>query len=307
MDESIQLKIQEHYMALRPSEKKAADCILNYRGKYEHLLITDISKRAGVSQPTIIRFVKALGYQGFREFKNELIKTQAMEESRGQADGGQAKSGEMPMLYGFKIKPEDELSRIPGKVIATSVQMLKDTLKTISEKDYEGAVKAIIRAKRVVIYGVEDSAAPACDLMIKLMYLGISCVRYEDYYLQHVSTIGLTKEDLAIGISYSGCSRLTVEMMQKAKKAGAATLVITNFENALINRYGDYVLCSSSRQFMYGNAIFSRITQLAIVDMLYMGVLNDNYDAYSKNLKKNSLMVAEQAYDPEHYLTEEKG
>lgn len=293
MDEIMQLRIQENYTALRPSEKKAADYIINYKGQYENLLIADISQKAGVSQPTIIRFVKAMGYNGFREFKNDLIKGQALEAGR-EGGGSQA----LPSLYGFRIKREDGLDKIPGKVISTSIQMLKETLQAISCKDYEGAVKAIAGAGRVVIYGVEDSAAPAYDLMTKLMYLGIHCCRYEDFYLQNASVLSLAKDDLAIGISYSGCSKLTVEMMQKARRAGAATVVITNFENSLISRYGDYVLCTSNQQFLYGDAIFSRITQLAIVDMLYMGILNYDYDRSVRVLKKNSRMVAEQAYDP---------
>lgn len=295
MDINMQLKIQENYISLRPSEKKAADYIVNYEGQYENLLIADISRDAGISQPTIIRFVKAIGYGGFREFKHDLIKGQAMEEA--MEEGREGGSQGLPTLYGFKIRPEDGLRRIPGKVISTSIQMLKETLQVISGKDYEGAVRAIGEAGRVVIYGVEDSAAPAYDLMTKLMYLGIHCCRYEDFYLQNVSALSLTGNDLAIGISYSGCSRLTVDMMKKAKRAGAATLVITNFENALINRYGDYVLCTSNQQFLYGDAIFSRITQLAIVDMLYMGVLNSDYRRYGKALKKNSRMVADQACD----------
>ena len=304
MDDMIQSKIQEAYMALRPSEKKAADYILNYRGGYEKLLITDISERAGVSQPTIIRFVKAIGYGGFKDFKNALIRGQAREEGRRE---GEEDDTEAAMLYGFRIRPGDELEKIPGKVIATSIQMLKETMKVLSRKDYEAAVRAIVEAERIFIYGVEDSAVPAQDLQIKLMYLGLNCCRYEDFYLQKVSAATLKKGDLAIGISYSGCSKVTVEMMKKAKRAGAATLVITNFENALINRYADYILCTSNRQFLYGDAIFSRITQLAIVDMLYMGVLNCNYGVYQKNLKRNSRMVGEEAYDPRTYREEEGG
>ena len=303
MDDVIRLKIQEAYMSLRPSEKKAADYILSYRGPYERMLITDISERAGVSQPTMIRFVKAVGYSGFKEFKNALIRGQAREEGRRGAEDTEAENA---MLYGFRILPGDDLEKIPGKVIATSVQMLNETMKALSKKDYEAAVHAIASAERILIYGVEDSAVPAQDLQIKLMYLGMNCCRYEDLYLQKVSAQTLKKGDLAIGISYSGCSKLTVEMMKKAKKAGAATLVITNFENALINRYGDYILCTSNRQFLYGDAVFSRITQLAIVDMLYMGVLNCNYEIYKKTLKKNSRMVAEEAYDPKTFQEKEE-
>ena len=94
----------------------------------------------------------------------------------------------------------------------------------------------------------------------------------------------------------------TVEVMRLAKKSGATTLVLTNFENAVIAKYADILLCASNRQFLYGDTIFSRISQLALVDMLYAGVLNQNYDILSKKLNKNSKIVSERAYNEEENL-----
>lgn len=295
MNEWMTAKIQECYIRMRPSERRVADCLLEYEGRFEGLGLTDVCTRAGVSQPTVLRFARALGYSGYKEFKMALAQGQAREESRG------GKEEEAPLMYGFKIRPEDPLETVPGKVIGTSLQMLKDTVRSLSLKEYQRAVKAILKAERIVIFAAEDSAVAAQDLMIKLLYLGKDCKRCDDFYLQHVSAGNMTQKDLAIGISYSGCSKITVELMRKAKRSGAATLVITNFENALISRYGDTVLCTSSRQFLYGDAIFSRITQLAIVDMLYMGVINSDYTSCSRSLKRNSRMVEEMAYDPKQY------
>ena len=155
---------------------------------------------------------------------------------------------------------------------------------------------AILEAENIVLYGVENSICTVNDLLTKLTYLGLNCRTYTDYYLQNVSARNLTRKDLAIGISYSGYSKNTVEMMQVAKKAGARTLVLTNFENALIAKYADILLCASHRQFFYGDTIFSRISQLALVDMLYAGVLNRNYPVLSKKLKKTSEIVSQRAY-----------
>ena len=80
------------------------------------------------------------------------------------------------------------------------------------------------------------------------------------------------------------------------QKAGATTLALTNFENSLLAKYADIVLCASNRQFLYGDTIFSRITQLALVDMIYAGVLNRDYDRCSKKLNKTSSIVNKRAY-----------
>lgn len=286
MDALMRRKIESVYGRLRPSEKKTADYLLEYRGRAGDLLLEELAREAGVSQPTILRFVKALGYRGFREFKYALVQ----EEGREQREEGEIE------LYGFRLSSRDKLEEIPGKIVGTSIRMLEETLKSIRAKDYEQAVEAILRARSIVIYSVENSVCTASDLMTKLLYLGLDCRMYGDYYLQNVSATNLGKEDLAIGISYSGCSRHTVEMMALARKAGAGTLVLTNFENSLIARYADILLCASNRQFLCGDTIFSRISQMALVDMLYAGVLNRDYGRLSKKLNETSALVARRAY-----------
>ena len=64
MDGSMRRKIESVYGSLRPSERKAADYLLEYRGRAGDLLMEELAGAAGVSQPTVMRFVKALGYSG---------------------------------------------------------------------------------------------------------------------------------------------------------------------------------------------------------------------------------------------------
>ena len=284
-------KIQNIYAALRPSERKVADYILSYQGKAGELPTEERAREAKVSQPTVVRFAKAVGYKSFREFKYAMMQ----EEMRERTEGREEEIG----LYGFRLSSKDRLEEIPGKIITTSIQMLEETLKSIRKKEFERAVDAILAADNIVIYGVENSLCTVNDLLTKLTYLGLNCRTYTDYYLQNVSAGNLTKKDLAIGVSYSGYSRNTVEVMRAAKKAGARTLVLTNFENALIAKYADILLCASHRQFFYGDTIFSRISQLALVDMLYAGALNRNYPVLSKKLKKTNEIVTRRAYSDE--------
>lgn len=283
----IKLRIRQIYPKLRPSEQKVADYILSYRDSARNLLIEEVAGKTGVSQPTVVRFVKAAGYQGFKDFKYALVQ----EEARGEPEERDSID-----LYGFTLSRADRLEEIPGKIINTSIEMLEETRKHISVKEYRKAVHAILNAENIVIYSVENSICTAMDLLTKLTYLGLNCRIYQDYYLQNVSAVNLTPKDLAIGISYSGCSRHTVEMMAQAKRTGAATLALTNFEHSLIAKYSDIVLCASNRQFLYGNTIFSRISQLALVDMLYAGLLNQDYEKLSGKLNQTNAIVNRRAY-----------
>ncbi len=286
MNEKLEFLIRENYSSLRKSEKKAADFLLNYKGEGKTLTLEQFAKGADVSQPTVLRFIRALGYQGFKDFRYELVRKED-EKEKGY------------FLYGSSISPDDKISELPAKLIGTAIEQLKDTLKNLSAEQLEQAVREITKARNIIVFYVENSACTASDLVTKLMYLGFNCCSYSDYYLQNVSAGNLTDGDLAIGISYSGCSISTVDAMKIAKKAGAKTIAITNFENTLLEKYADIVLITSNQQFIYGDAIYSRVSQLTVVDMLYTGILLSDYEKYTAVLDRSSNAIRKQAYDTE--------
>ena len=275
-------RIKMIYNILRPSEKKVADYILSFNDDYAKLSMTLISKEVSVSQPTIMRFVKAIGYNSFKEFKYELLKNQ--------------KSNYVDILYGYTLGKEELIKDIPSNIVASTITMLEDSLKSISIKNYENAIKAIHNSNHISIFAVENSLSVANDLMIKLIYLGKQVVLYDDGYLQSINASNLNSNNLAIGISYSGNSKETVDALKIAYEKGAFTIAIVNFENTMLTQYANIVLSTSNDQLMYGDAIFSRTVQTALVDMLYMGVIKSDYDYYTKQLDYNSKLISHRGY-----------
>lgn len=286
--EEIRFLIERNYASLRKSEKKVADYVLGHMDRVGRLSLTELEGRAGVSQPTIIRFTKALGFDGYREFKYALMMEKARQETGGQ---------EISAMHGYRLTGKDSVGDVPAITVATTIGMLENTLKCISPGVFTQVVETIRGASRIDLYGVENSETPISDLATKLLYLGLNCRTYHDYYLQRISAGKLTSEDVAIGISYSGCSKDTVDVMKIAKRRGAKTIVITNFAHSMISKYADLTLCTSHEQFLYGDAIFSRTSQIAIVDMIYMGVLLSSYEDFSRQLDRSSRIIRDKAYE----------
>lgn len=277
----VNFRIKTIYNILRPSEKKVADYILAYIGSYKEISMISIAKITGVSQPTIMRFVKAIGFDSFKQFKYELVKSNLKS---------------IDLLYGFSINRDDNIKDIPSKIAATITKMIEDSLKSISINNYLQTIELINNTKHISIYAVENSICVADDLMTKLIYLGKSVTFHDDYYLQSIGASNLNDQDLAIGISYSGNSKNTVEVLKVAKANGAKTIAIVNFESTMLTKYADIVISTSSNQFLYGDAIFSRATQIALVDMIYMGLIISDYDHYTNKLNLYSKLIKHRGY-----------
>lgn len=287
---NIEYQIRKNYNRLRPSEQKVADYILSFREGFAGLTISGLAEGAGVSQPTIVRFANNIELKGFKELKYLLMEDEMKEAMNIQKTN---------LLHGFKIGEHDKPEDVPANVIWTTMTILKDTLNSISVEEFKRLIHEIVTAKRVFVFGVENSSCTVNDLVTKLLYLGINCVTYTDDYLQSVCAGNLTEEDLAIGISYSGCSKNTVGVLSTAKKAGAGTAAITNFSEAPISEYADINLIATTEQYLYGDTIFSRTSQLAIVDMIYTGILVSDYQKFTHKIDKSRKTIFDRDYREE--------
>lgn len=288
MKNGIVKQITASYGDLRKSEKRAADYILRHMELAAGLSIDRLAKAADVSQPTVLRMLRSLGFTGYKDFKYQLVSelAQSGPESQGAAE---------PM-FGYTLRKQDTLEEIPSYMTATAAGMMEETLKNLSVRIYRKAVESIGKARLIDIYSVENSGVTAQDLLAKLLYLGLPCRYFSDAYYQRISAGSLTGEDVAVGISYSGASKDTVDAVRTAKRSGATTIVITNFRDSPISRYADILICTSQEQFIYGNAIYSRMTQLLIVDMIYMGIIASDYEHYVGLLDQGEKVARERAY-----------
>ena len=89
----------------------------------------------------------------------------------------------------------------------------------------------------------------------------------------------LTSRDAAIGISHSGMTVDTVNALAAARNAGAVTICITNYGASPITEKADIKLLTSSTETDFDSeTMSSRIAQLAVIDMLYVGLIMQDYD-----------------------------
>lgn len=290
MKNNITTQIKSGYADLRKSEKQAADYILLHMKETAELPLDRLAREAKVSQPTVLRMLKSLGYGGYRDFRYQLVAELAK-------SGTEEKGREADLMYGYTLNRKEGLDAIPLNITMTTQRMLEETLKNFPLQTYRKVIEAVRTARLIDIYSVENSEVAALDLMTKLLYLGLPCRHFSDCYLQQITAAGLTDGDVAIGISYSGESRDTVDALKAAKQAGARTIAITNFSGSLICKYADILICTSQDQHFYGNAIFSRSTQMLIVDMIYMGLISSDYDRCVEQLNKCERVVRRKAYE----------
>lgn len=288
-NESYEYKIKNMYNTLSSSEKRVADYVLLNGYSVSTMTLANLSREIGVSEPTIIRFVKRIGFSGFSEFKMGLMKDWGRESVTENSNS--------ELLIELHINGNEKMEDIPSKMIGMTIKALEDTLKITDLDNYKRAIKMIKTSNIIDIYGVGNSGSIASDIMNKLLRIGLNCRAYSDNHLQQICASHLTKKDLAIAVSHSGSTMDTVNALKIAKESGAKTIALTNFKASAISKYADITLYTGDVETtFYSETMVSRISQLAIVDMLYMGILLSDYGLYTKRLDKINLLVKEKNF-----------
>lgn len=116
------------------------------------------------------------------------------------------------------------------------------------------------------------------DLAQKLTRIGIVCQASLDFHLQ-LSDVSLTTErSVAVVVSHRGRTAEAVEVAGAAKAHGATIIAITNVPGLPLGKLADIVLntAASEGRFRAG-ATTSRIAQLAVVDFLFVRVVQTRF------------------------------
>jgi len=275
------IRIQGTYSALRTAEQRVANFILKHAEELIYLTVTELAERTQTSESTVVRLCQKIGYKGYQEFKIMLARDMV---------------GPAETVY-EQIASGDSLEALKTKIFQANAQALKDTIEVLSDAELRRAVEAIAKARRVEIYGIGGSAPLALDAYHKFMKLGISAVSLNDGDLMAMSSALLSVDDVALGISHTGASRDVCDAMESARNAGATTICITHRATSPITKASNIKLYTAAKETAFGSdATSSRIAQLSIIDVLYAGIANQDYDRAFARIQKTREASAGKRY-----------
>ncbi|NLM66127.1 MAG: MurR/RpiR family transcriptional regulator [Enterococcus sp.] len=278
MTSSIRLIIKTMYKNLSQKEQVIADYILENPKKVSHSSISDIASELEVADSTIFQFTKKIGYNGFKDFKMAML----MQENDLSA-----------ISFHENIQKDDTELTMAQKVFDSNISSLTDTRKLLQEEKLIEAVDLIDASNRLFLFGVGGSEIVATDTYHKFLRSPIPVYHSSDYHLQLMEASLLTPDDCAIFISHTGRSKETIMIAETAKKIGAKTIVITSQISSPLAKLGDVTFISVSEETEFrSEALASRISQLSIMDSLFVILMFRNQDQAQESISKVRKVIA---------------
>jgi len=242
--------IESNYDNFTNVEKIIADFFISNKTKM-NFSSKCISEHLFVSEASLSRFAKKIGYSGYREFIFNYQKT--------FVEGG------------------DKVDEHIKEVLNTYQELLNKSYNLINIEQIMRITKLIASKKRIYVYGVGSSGLVAQEFKMRFMRLGIDVDSITDTHMLMMNTMRLNSNCVVIGISISGTTKEILYAMENAKKRSAFTILVTSKNTITYNNmFDEIVLVSVKKNLEYGNVISPQFPVLIVMDIIYASYLQQD-------------------------------
>ena len=249
--------LKERQSTFSKGQRLIAKYIMEDYDKAAFMTANRLGKTVGVSESTVVRFAVDLGFDGYPSMQkamqemvlNRLTSVQRIEVANN------------------RIGDQDVVSM----VIQSDMEKLRQTGETLSRQEFDAAVNAILRAKRVYILGVR-SAAPLADFLgyyLNYMFNNVHTITGCGTSEMFEKIVGIDNQDVVIAFSFPRYSSATTKGAQYCRTTGATVIGITDNRESPLGQASDHVLCAKSDMV---SLVDSLVAPLSVVNSLIVAI-----------------------------------
>ncbi|MDB2410271.1 MAG: transcriptional regulator HexR [Pseudomonadales bacterium] len=257
--------------------QQVADAILADPEAALSLPIAELARRASVSEPSVNRLCRSLGCKGYPDFKVKL-------------------SGELSSTKGKiarNIDFNDSVSDIVSKVFDSTHASLAMAQEACDTATLASAISMLTNAKAIYFFGHGASGSVALDAQHKFLRFKKPAIAHVDVLNQRIIATGLTKNDVAVFISYTGRTHSVIDAANIAATTEASIIGITSLDSPLANHCDTVLAVGNDEDTDMYTPMTSRIAQLSLIDILASGVALQMGGAFADHLLRVKASVAE--------------
>ena len=236
---------------------KIGEEILRDPGSVVDVSIKSFANRIGVSEPSVIRYCRSIGCEGFKEFKKYLTQSLVLEQKFSRPDAPSDSEGEGA--------GDERFSRLSGSVAAA--------LRSVSETDHfdriDVVAKVLMASQTVAVFGLGGSSAVlAMEAQNRFFRLGLHVIAHADSYMQRMTAATLKRGDAVLIISSTGQPATLVEAARIARTYGATCVAMAPAASPLAKTADLVVPIELATNIPYHQPNPVRFAQLFVLDCI---------------------------------------
>lgn len=245
-------RISNHYRNLSPAERKVADVVLQAAADVLLMPLHALARQSDVSEATVIRFCRSVGYTGYQDFKSSLIPDVLHGSS-----------------YSPAVEPQGDYEKLKQRLKESLGHTVASTLAYLERETLDDVTAWLSKARHVMIVGLAGSAGVGRVMMGTLMTLGIPTSLYADRVdIERISVL-CQRHDVLFAISHSGETEEVCVAVERARANGAHTIALTNTAPSRLSSLAHRTLLTSLREPVLGSySCGPRLAQLAVLELV---------------------------------------
>jgi len=251
------------------SEVAVADYIIEHPEQVMNMSVKELSQAAHASLSTIYRLCDKLEVNGFSALKVEV--------SRSLEDFSRVDD---EFDFNFPIKSHSTYAQMLARLKHDYEQTILSTYNLFDLEELRLVAQHMRRASKIDVFTSAGNVFLADNFRFQMQEIGVDVnVPREDYELK-LTAARTDKTHLAIVISFGGRWGGLKRIMEILKEQNCPVVLITSTEFDFRSFPADYHLYISSYENHYKkiSSYSTRLSVLFILDMLYTGFFNLDYD-----------------------------
>ncbi len=229
----FQQRLEDHIPALTKSQQRIASYLLTSYDEAAFLSMVDLAERLDVSEATLVRFAKAIGYRGFRDLRRclqGLFRAEATPASRLQH-----KLSELAGSQGHVLT----------KVLAMEVQYLTEASQSVDPADFDHAVEILLSGRRVFVFASGPSGILADLTELRLRRLGILTIAMTESGRHLLEKLQLLQPgDVVLVTGFHHLKPEIVAVLDHARATGCRSILLTDTLGPALRDKPDVILAA---------------------------------------------------------------
>jgi DNA-binding MurR/RpiR family transcriptional regulator len=276
-------RLEKHFPDLTKSEQRIASYLLSEYDEAAFLPAAALASRLDVSEATIVRFARAVGYDSFPELRRclqEIFRARVTPAARLQRKLADLKSGEGHVLT---------------KIIDMELQYLTEAERSIDPADFDRAVAIIAGGHRVFVFGIGPSRILAELVLIRLRRFGFPTYNLIESGRDLLEKLLLLKpEDAVLATGFHRVTGELVAVLDHSRRIGCPTVLLTDILGPAFRDQADVIL--SARRGPVTN-FHSLTVPMAILNALILAIAMSKPEESLASLNKLQEMRAAYGLD----------
>ncbi len=250
------------------SQRRIADYITECYDKAAFMTASRLGNIVNVSESTVVRFATELGYDGYPSMQKAM---QEMVLNR-------LTSVQRIDVTNDRLGNQDVISM----VLHGDMEKLRQTNETVSRENFQNAVDAILKAKRIFVLGVRSASALANFMGYYLDYMfdNVHIVTASGVSEMFEKLVSIEAGDVVIAFSFPRYSTATVKGVQYCRSVGASVVGLTNSNLSPLAQNSDYVLVAKSDMV---SLVDSLVAPLSLVNAILVALASGRKEKLEKN------------------------